>query len=75
MKCESCEATMINGRYCHEHGCPDAWKSAHPQCGECGADYKPRYKGQAYCESCENVESDLYDSGRDEGYGATEYQS
>ena len=24
--CDSCEAVMINGVYCHEHGCPNARK-------------------------------------------------
>ncbi len=32
--CQSCEALTINGLYCHEHGCPDAWKDV--KCKLCG---------------------------------------
>ena len=46
--CESCQAVMINGVYCHETGCPDAWKNTTFNCEDvyydrpCGdVDYDP----------------------------------
>ena len=51
--CESCEALMINGVYCHEHGCPDAWKTQLYECCCCGTVYKPEFRHQEYCcEDC-----------------------
>ena len=43
MNCDQCEALRINGRFCHEHGCPNAgkhwdghqWIRRH-ECRECG---------------------------------------
>jgi hypothetical protein len=45
MQCDQCEASTINGRFCHEIGCPntyarydrvsDAWVTQR-HCGECG---------------------------------------
>jgi hypothetical protein len=26
MDCDQCEAVMVNGVYCHEHGCPVLWE-------------------------------------------------
>ena len=26
MRCNQCEAAMINGLFCHELGCPNTWK-------------------------------------------------
>jgi hypothetical protein len=26
MKCDQCEAVMINGVFCHETGCPNSYK-------------------------------------------------
>lgn len=54
--CSSCEAVVINGLLCHEHGCPDTpprWE-VESSCGYCGDNFKPEYKGQKYCCSwCE----------------------
>ncbi len=45
MRCDQCEAAMINGIFCHEHGCPNACKRYEPagdvwitqrKCPECG---------------------------------------
>ena len=47
--CVSCNATMINGHYCHEHGCPDAWRDKTRNCQECGCDFKPRETSEIYC--------------------------
>ena len=47
--CTQCEALMINGIYCHEHGCPIAWKDYKRECKWCGAMFKPDYEGQQTC--------------------------
>ncbi len=49
MLCEQCECIYINGLKCHEHGCPDAWKDYKMECACCGAEFKPKFKGQAVC--------------------------
>ncbi len=47
MNCDQCSAAMINGTFCHEHGCPNAKKTWVPdreqwvrfvECHECGAE-------------------------------------
>ena len=50
MKCDECDAAMINGVFCHETGCPntrkrydsssDTWKTI-CICRECGGEYDP----------------------------------
>ena len=51
--CEQCEALMINGLYCHEIGCPVAWKDYNRECKWCGQEFKPEDQGQKFCEdSC-----------------------
>ena len=51
--CDQCEALMINGMYCHETGCPDAWKDYNRECKWCGSEFKPDDKDQEFCEeSC-----------------------
>lgn len=29
-RCDQCESTVINGVYCHEHGCPNRGKTYYP---------------------------------------------
>jgi len=43
MRCDQCEAAMINGVFCHERGCPNAgsrWAAGEwvrqRECRECG---------------------------------------
>lgn len=48
--CNSCEALMINGIYCHEHGCPEAWKDYKLTCLWCGNLFMPEYKDQTCCD-------------------------
>ena len=44
--CDQCEAAMVNGVFCHEHGCPNARKTwvigrgwvRFLECRECGYD-------------------------------------
>lgn len=56
--CQSCQAVMINGHYCHETGCPDSHldASGNPykvKCEWCGQMFTPEDKGQTFCdESC-----------------------
>ena len=51
--CNSCEALTINGVYCHEIGCPDAWQDEIRECLECGQDFKPETRYQTCCDdSC-----------------------
>ncbi len=50
--CNSCEALMINGIYCHETGCPDAWRDSKAKCFECGCSFKPESQQQDTCEGC-----------------------
>jgi len=40
---------MINGIYCHEQGCPDAWKDYKKECKWCGQEFQPEWKEQACC--------------------------
>lgn len=56
MKCDQCEALMINGIFCHEHGCPNTKKRYNKEediwdtmvtCRICGYD-KP--EGETCCE-------------------------
>ena len=52
--CQSCEALMINGIYCHEHGCSDAWKDYAVECRWCGCEFRPEHRDQCFCSSdCE----------------------
>ena len=46
--CDQCEAMMINGVLCHEHGCPDAWKEIR-ECRECGREFKPESREDQFC--------------------------
>ena len=50
MKCNQCEALMINGIFCHETGCPNTHKRYDAEtetwntvtvCFECGCEYDP----------------------------------
>lgn len=47
MRCDQCEALMINGVFCHEHGCPNSCKTwvedredwvRFVECRECGCE-------------------------------------
>jgi len=53
MRCDQCEAVVINGVFCHEIGCPNMrkvyrdgeWISVY-KCRECGSTVE---KGEACC--------------------------
>ena len=54
--CDSCEALMINGVYCHETGCPDSHLDANgnlykKECQWCGSVFTPEDKDQEFCDS------------------------
>lgn len=49
--CESCEVVRINGRVCHEQGCPDAWKDEKRECRWCGRMFKPENARDEFCDS------------------------
>lgn len=52
-KCKSCDSVVINGVYCHEKGCPDAWRDSARECKECGCQFTPDESGQLFCsEAC-----------------------
>ena len=51
--CHSCEALTINGIYCHEFGCPDAWRDYKRECKWCGQEFVPETEYQDCCDqSC-----------------------
>ncbi|HNC58637.1 MAG TPA: hypothetical protein PLP33_24630 [Leptospiraceae bacterium] len=53
--CDSCQLLRINGKVCHETGCPEAWKDETIECNECGCNFEPEMKGQKYCsDHCYN---------------------
>jgi len=55
-ECRSCAALMINGVFCHESGCPDAWRDYQIACRLCGCDFQPESQYQAVCEDCAREE-------------------
>lgn len=53
-ECESCNATMINGVFCHETGCPDAWKNHKYSCKNCGCEFTPESKDDSFV-TCSHI--------------------
>ncbi len=57
--CVGCNPAMVNGRLCHEQGCPDAWKDHIRECKECGAKFPPDLRigsNNGFCSShCYNM--------------------
>lgn len=54
MICDSCDAVFINGKKCHEHGCPSKYKDEIRECKECGCDFEPESNRQTMCMDCIN---------------------
>jgi len=48
--CDSCEAVMLNGVLCHEHGCPDSWRNYKRECNWCGRAFLPGHRDQTFCD-------------------------
>ncbi|KKN26572.1 hypothetical protein LCGC14_0873400 [marine sediment metagenome] len=49
--CDSCEVLNINGRNCHEIGCPDVWLDYPIECAWCDRKFMPEFKGQKCCDN------------------------
>jgi hypothetical protein len=47
--CHSCQVVKIQGKVCHEFGCPEKYKSETRECKECGQEFNPKEKHQAFC--------------------------
>lgn len=54
--CDGCNPSMVNGKVCHEHGCPDAWRDYAKECFECGCKMFAQGRGRVICEDCANPE-------------------
>jgi len=51
--CDGCSPSMVNGRICHEQGCPDAWRDQERKCKWCGSKFHPVDREQLCCgEEC-----------------------
>lgn len=50
--CNSCAALVINGIYCHEHGCPEAWRDQSIDCYVCGFEFTPETRYAKVCPDC-----------------------
>lgn len=49
--CNSCESVVINGKLCHEHGCPE--QEYEKECSWCGCEFKTKHKNEFVCsEDC-----------------------
>jgi hypothetical protein len=57
MKCQSCDSVYINGIFCHESGCPDAWKDKKIKCFDCGFDFIPQERYQTVCIDCQEAQA------------------
>jgi hypothetical protein len=62
---------MIQGVFCHETGCPEAWKDKPVTCSECGFDFVPEERYQTVCTDCQFVEEitdddDYFDDAQDD---------
>jgi hypothetical protein len=58
-RCPSCSASVVNGVYCHEAGCPDSHLFVKGECPWCGQMFQAEEKGQKFCsvecaESCQS---------------------
>lgn len=47
--CDGCSPSVINGVFCHETDCPEAWRDRQVACFECGCDFYPAERGQRTC--------------------------
>lgn len=56
--CDGCSPARINGVFCHETGCPDAWRDHPVPCFECGCDFLREDRFQTVCQDCSNPEEE-----------------
>ena len=59
IRCDSCQAAVINGMFCHETGCPGAWKDQDVKCRECDEEFTPEERWQTICRDCHDYLEDL----------------
>jgi len=50
ISCDSCQAAIIQGVFCHESGCPNAWRDKSRECKWCGSIFTPEARGQECCD-------------------------
>lgn len=56
--CDGCQPSMINGKLCHELGCPDSWRDYTAECRECGCDFYRSERYSSICPDCLMDEAD-----------------
>ena len=52
--CDGCSPVVIQGLFCHEIGCPEAWRDETRECRECGAKFHPSERHQQHCADCQD---------------------
>lgn len=51
--CDGCSPSNINGRLCHETGCPEAWRDYPQDCDVCGfAFFRTESRHERICPGC-----------------------
>ena len=50
--CDGCSPNVIQGVFCHETGCPEAWRDQQNECFECGCLFYPGSRWQGTCDDC-----------------------
>ena len=50
--CDGCSPSRINGLFCHEEGCPEAWRDRAISCFVCGCAFFPAEQDQQVCQDC-----------------------
>jgi hypothetical protein len=51
--CYGCSPSRINGVFCHEYGCPEAWKDKPKTCFMCGCEIFVPNGVSEICPECE----------------------
>lgn len=64
--CDGCSPVRINGVFCHEPGCPDAWRDYAVECFVCGCDFYPKSRYQNHCPDCRADPEDLNDTDQED---------
>lgn len=64
MTCDQCQATMINGVFCHETGCPNIALQPR-QCRECGQPFNPESRFHFTGPCCTDQEVDDHECDTD----------
>jgi hypothetical protein len=56
--CDGCSPSVINGVFCHETGCPEAWRDREAECFDCGCAFYRSDRHQRLCDDCLNPPED-----------------